>query len=195
MGAQLDRDESIRHFLGRQAANNPGLCSREESLPMCCPKAPPCQSRKVSSASIMEKRAAKHSWEGGSKKSGHLEPLENNTLSKASIVWGWACKGDVMQICAAAQRGLGTHCVLKEWLGQEGGSSEFGGSQLPCLLSHRPLHLFTFPRRRIRETKKKPAGRVPHPSRFKVSILVLLSTVQDSKLCCKTRIPGWMSTE
>lgn len=66
--AQLERVKSIRHFLGRQAANNPGLCNSEESLPMCFPETPPCQSRKVSSGSVMEKHAAKCPWEGGSKK-------------------------------------------------------------------------------------------------------------------------------
>lgn len=67
-GAQLERVKSIRHFLGRQAANNPSLCNSEESLPMCFPATPPCQSRKVSSSSIMEMHAAKYSWEGGTKK-------------------------------------------------------------------------------------------------------------------------------
>lgn len=67
-GAQLERVKSIRHFLGRQAANNPGLCNSKESLPMCFPATPPCQSRKVSSSSVMEKHAAEYSWEGGSKK-------------------------------------------------------------------------------------------------------------------------------
>lgn len=67
-GAQLERVKSIKHFLVDQAANNSSLCNSEESLPMCFPATTHCQSRKVSSGSVMEKHAVKYSWEGGTKK-------------------------------------------------------------------------------------------------------------------------------
>lgn len=104
----------------------------------------------------------------------------------------------MQEICAAAQR-FGNALCPEAVVGSREWKLRVWGFTAPCLLSDRPLYLFTFPRRKIRETKKKPhsipAGRVPHPSHFKVSTLFLLSVVQASKLCCKTRIPGWMSTE
>lgn len=125
--AQLERVESIRHFLGRQAANNPSLCPSEESLPMCFPETPPCQSRKVSSSSVMEKHAAKYSWGGGSKKVA----IWILWKMKALIGLGWACEG-MSEICVVPQRGSGMYRILEQWLGQESGSSEFGSSELPA---------------------------------------------------------------
>lgn len=65
-GAQQERVESIRHFLGRQAANNPGLCMGKNHC-LCASRQPPLLEQKGQWWSIMEKHAAKYSWEGGCK--------------------------------------------------------------------------------------------------------------------------------
>lgn len=135
-GAQLERVKSIRHFLGRQAANNPGLCNSKESLPMCFPVTPPCQSRKVSSSSVMEKHAAEYSWEGGSKKVVIWTLWKILFFVKSIPCFGLGLQGIskpiIQEIWATPHGGLGMHCIKKQWLGQQSANSGFGSSWLPA---------------------------------------------------------------
>lgn len=167
-GAQLERVKSIRHFLGRQAANNPGLCNSEESLPMCFPETPPCQSRKVSSGSVMEKHAAKCPWEGGSKK------VAFGSSGKYSFVKSMDCFGLGLRGNKQACKEGDLCCTTKTFghalypearLGQEW-KLRVWEFMAPCLLSDRSLHLFTFSGIKIGDTKKEPqySNWESHPS-------------------------------
>lgn len=90
-GAQQERVESIRHFLGRQAANNPGLCMGKNHC-LCASRQPPLLEQKGQWWSIMEKHAAKYSWEGGCKE---ILP-RGSLLSKASTAPGLGVMGELV---------------------------------------------------------------------------------------------------
>lgn len=162
------------------------------------PETPPCQSRKVSSGSVMEKRAAKYSWEGGSKKVAIWILWKMILCKKYWLLWvGLARECDAGDLCCATKN-FGHALYPEVVVGSEWLEAQSLGvhSSLPAFRQVTPpFHLSWKKDQRDKKGTTIFQLGVPHPSHFKVSILFLLSMVQDSKLCCKTTIPGWMSNE